>query len=79
MWLKPGTVSSKMIKVEMGLKEGTIADIEYLKSVFETNNRTDAVAKAVRIAKKLVQETLAGNSVIIERGWFEEDSKLVIR
>jgi len=66
-------------KIQMSLREETIKDIEYLKTVFNTQNNADAMVKAVKLAKKLANEILAGNSVIIERGWFEADSKLSIR
>lgn len=68
-----------MRKIQMSLREETIKDIEYLKTVFNTQNNADAMVKAVKLAKKLANEILAGNSVIIERGWFEADSKLSIR
>ena len=50
----------------MRLRKQTLERVEYLKKAMETDNRTQVVAQAIRIAYELARELGEGNKLFIE-------------
>jgi len=69
-------MSSKLVPVNMKLRNNTIEKVASLKEMLHTNNRTEVVSTAVRVLESLVRDVQAGAKIIIQH---KDGSKETIR
>jgi len=59
--------SAETRPVQMRLRKSTLDAVEKLGEFFETSNRTDVVARSIRLAHSIATEIMQGGTIVLHR------------